>query len=304
MNLLSKVPLKKLLILIIVTVLVFFVIFRTTVDAKSFLETAKSANIKFLWYALIAILPTFILSPLRWFYVLKAYDYNPKFKSIFYAVNAANTFILIPGRLGDFVKSYFTKDTVPVAESVGSVIVEKIIDVVVLLLIATVGLFILKQPIYALCALVVACALPIGIIFIKKIGLRFGLDKIGLVKKVADAVRIPNHPKYIIASGIASTANWMNSVISTYFLFLAFQTITPLSAVVAYLPLTLFIGLIPITIAGIGVRDSAILALFSKYATSTQSLAVGICYSFLGYFLFMLVGIPLVIKHFHSKNST
>ncbi|OGM98191.1 MAG: hypothetical protein A2735_00590 [Candidatus Yanofskybacteria bacterium RIFCSPHIGHO2_01_FULL_41_21] len=304
MDIIKKIPLKKVIFLGIGTVVILFIIFKVTVDTQTFLKTTKETNINFLWYALLAILPTFILNPLRWFFVLKAYGYNLKFKTIFHAITASYAFILIPGRLGDFVRSYFTKDNISPAESVGSVIVEKIIDVIVLLLIATIGLKILNQNIYSLITLAVAISVIIGVIIVKKIGPKFGLTKIGFVNKVTTAVKIPNKPVYLVTAGLVSMTNWLSSITSAYFLFQAFNTTIPFIAVIAYLPITLFAGLIPVSIGGIGIRDSAIIALFATYATSAQALAVGFSYSFLSYFLFMLVGLPLAIHYFYLKDSS
>ncbi len=301
--LIEKIPLKKVLLLCLGTAVIIFIIFKVTVDAHTFIKTAKEGSITFLWYALLAILPTFILNPLRWFFVLRAYGYNLELKKSFYAVTAAGAFILIPGRLGDFIRGYFTKDRIPTAESVGSIIVEKIIDVVVLLLIASIGLMILGHILYGFVALAVAICVTIGVVTIKKIGPKLGLAKIPFVHKVAAAVKAPERPAYLAMASIVSLVNWFSSITSTYFLFLAFHAVVPFVAIVAYLPITLFAGLIPLSIGGIGIRDGAIITLFSPYSTSAQALAVGLSYSSLSYFLFMLVGIPFVIHHFSPKKS-
>lgn len=302
-DLIGKIPLKKVLLLCLGTAIIIFIIFKVTVDTQTFIKTAKEANINFLWYALLAILPTFILNPLRWFFVLKAYNHNLKFKKILYAITASYAFILIPGRLGDFVRSYFTRDHISTAESVGSVIVEKIIDVIVLLCIASIGLMIIGQTLFGFATLVIAICVIVGVITVKKIGPKLGLTKIGFVNKVATAVKVPDKPTYLVTAGFVSMINWLSSITSAYFLFQAFNATTPFIAIIAYLPITLFAGLIPVSIGGIGIRDSAIIALFTTYATSAQALVVGFSYSFLSYFLFMLVGLPFAIHYFYPKTK-
>lgn len=302
-SIIEKIPLKKVVLLGIGTIIILFIIFKVTVDAHTFLKTAKEARIIFLWYALLTISPTFILNPLRWFFVLRAYGYNLEFKKAFYAVTAAGAFILIPGRLGDFVRSYFTKDRIPAAESVGSVIVEKIIDVIILLCIASIGLIILGQILYGFVILVIALCVVIGVITVKKIGPKFGLTKIAFVHKVTASVKAPEKPTYLVMAGLTSMTNWFSSIVSTYFLFLAFHAVVPFVAVMAYLPITIFSGLIPVSIGGIGVRDGAIISLFANYTTSAPALAVGLSYSFLSYFLFMLIGIPFAIHYFYPKTK-
>jgi glycosyltransferase 2 family protein len=300
-SIVKKIPYKKTALLSTGTAIILFLIFRVAVDANAFMETAKNANTLFLWYALLAISPTFILNPLRWFFVLKAYGYNLRFKTVVRAITASYAFILIPGRIGDFVRTYFTKDRIPAVEAIGSVIVEKIIDVLMLLIASSFGLIILGQVIYGLMALTTAICVIAGVIIVKKIGPKFGLTKIDFIYKVTTTVKIPNNPTYLVITGLVSITNWFISFIAAYFLFLAFQATVPFIAIVAYLPITLFIGLIPISIGGIGVRDSAIIALFASYAISAQALAVGLSYSFLSYFLFMLIGIPFAIHYFYPQ---
>jgi len=143
----------------------------------------------------------------------------------------------------------------------------------------------------------------VGVIVVKKIGPKFDLTKIAFVHKVTAAVKVPDKPAYLIVAGLVSMTNWLISITSAYFLFLAFHATVPFTAVIAYLPITLFAGLIPISIAGIGVRDSAIIGLFVSYTTSAQALAVGLSYSFLSYFLFMFIGIPFAIHYFYPKTK-
>ena len=83
---------------------------------------------------------------------------------------------------------------------------------------------------------------------------------------------------------------------------MAFHAVVLFVAVAAYISITIFAGLIPISLGGVGVRDTAIIGLLAKYATSAQSLAAGVSYSLLAYLLFMIVGIPFAIQHFYSKR--
>jgi hypothetical protein len=43
-------------------------------------------------------------------------------------------------------------------------------------------------------------------------------------------------------------------------------------------------------------RDSAMVVLFSAFASSSQALAAGILYSFFGYWLLAVAGIPFIRK--------
>ena len=66
--------------------------------------------------------------------------------------------------------------------------------------------------------------------------------------------------------------------------------------IVAAFPLSIFVGLIPITLAGMGTRDSAIIYFFAHLAGPSTCLAMGLLYSFFGYFLLALFGLPFMKK--------
>jgi glycosyltransferase 2 family protein len=68
----------------------------------------------------------------------------------------------------------------------------------------------------------------------------------------------------------------------------------PLLYTFAALPPALFAGLMPFTLGGMGTRDSVIMLLFEGYATTAQSLTVGILYSFFGRWLLSILGIPFL----------
>jgi hypothetical protein len=85
-------------------------------------------------------------------------------------------------------------------------------------------------------------------------------------------------------------------MVQTKLLFGGVGAVVPLGFTVAALPVVLFVGLLPITFAGMGTRDSAMLVMFFAYATQAQILAVGLLYTFFGYWLLALVGFPFVKK--------
>ena len=82
-------------------------------------------------------------------------------------------------------------------------------------------------------------------------------------------------------------------------LFLALGVNISLFYIAAAFPLAIFVGLIPITIAGMGTRDSAIIYLFSAWAGSSVCLGVGFLYSFFAYWFLALLGLPIMKKYYH-----
>ena len=61
------------------------------------------------------------------------------------------------------------------------------------------------------------------------------------------------------------------------------------------LPLAIFVGLLPLTLSGMGTRDPAFIALFGGLGVAAEvSLGVGLLYSLYGYWLPALVGLPFM----------
>jgi hypothetical protein len=87
---------------------------------------------------------------------------------------------------------------------------------------------------------------------------------------------------------LLTALNWFASMVQTKLLFGGVGAVVPLGFTVAALPVVLFVGLLPITFAGMGTRDSAMLVMFFAYATQAQILAVGLLYTFFGYWLLAL----------------
>jgi len=77
----------------------------------------------------------------------------------------------------------------------------------------------------------------------------------------------------------------------------------PFSLVVTAFPPAIFVGLLPMTIAGMGLREGAMLLLFAPSAAPSQILAVGLLYSLLTYWFLALAGLPFMTSALSSKEK-
>lgn len=212
---------------------------------------------------------------------------------------------IIPGRLGDLARSYPLRNKIPISQSIGTIVLEKIIDVCVLMVFSGIGLFLLGYTALA----ILMFFLVIGVIPLLEI-LNIIIKKLplgnGLINKLQETLSVLNkvkERKIILSMAIlTSGANWTLSMLQAYWLFKAVGAIVPFSAIYAFHPLSIFTGLIPITIAGVGTRDSAIIYFFSNFAASEQSLAVGILYGIQSYWITALLGIPLLYYFFKDSD--
>lgn len=305
MQLLQKISVRKIVVLASVSILIILIIFKTLVNIGDFFRVIQNIGWLYFFLAFATLIPSFFLSIVRWHMVIRAAGFNVSFWKIFKIIGSSLSLSIVPGRLGDLARSYPLRNKIPMSQSIGTIVLEKIIDVCVLIVFSGIGLMFWGHPVIAgLMFFLALGAIPLlGALnlLIKKLSLENGL-----VNKLRDAIFILNEVKKrkltLFIAILASGGNWTISMIQIYWLFKAVGSAVPLSAVFAFQPLSIFMGLIPITIAGVGTRDSAILYFFRNFAAPEQSLAVGILYGLQSYWITALLGIPLLYFFFRQKD--
>jgi hypothetical protein len=90
---------------------------------------------------------------------------------------------------------------------------------------------------------------------------------------------------------LLSVGLWLLHLVQIYLFFVALHSSVATRTVFAYVPLSLFIGLLPLTIGGMGTRDSALILLFAPYESAVVMAGVGMLCS-LRYWMDTLLGLP------------
>lgn len=135
------------------------------------------------------------------------------------------------------------------------------------------------------------------------------LDFLGRKEKIGNVTtelytfisEIKKDRKMLLIIIFSSLLLWFFNLIQIYFFFLCFAYFPDIELVLGLVPIAILVGMIPITIAGMGTRDTALIVLFSGYAPSSLILGVGILCS-LRYWIIALVGLPFV-RGYLSKLS-
>ena len=96
---------------------------------------------------------------------------------------------------------------------------------------------------------------------------------------------------------------WLGSAVQIYLLYSAVGQQVPLIFSIAVVPIAILVGMLPVTIAGVGTRDLAIVKLFSGYATTSASISIGILFFLLRYWVLALIGLPLISTLKPSKGG-
>jgi uncharacterized protein (TIRG00374 family) len=99
------------------------------------------------------------------------------------------------------------------------------------------------------------------------------------------------HNLFLITS--TSIFIWFLHLLQIWLFILALKAFTPFIVSLALSPLSILAGLLPLTFAGIGTRDAAIIYFYQDYLNEATGAALGLlCTS--RYFLPALIGLPFL----------
>ncbi|OPZ15925.1 MAG: hypothetical protein BWZ10_01604 [candidate division BRC1 bacterium ADurb.BinA364] len=283
------------LALLVITAAILAILFR---DAKGAAATLLHPR----WPTALAAAALTILFPfcmaLRWAAVLWACGYRLSYLRAAAVTMAAWPLgTLTPSKTGDVAKAFCIRQTAPLAAGLGSVATERALDVVVLLLLSLGGALALGERAIALFAALGLLAAAAGWAAVA-LGFRLpvGPKLAAKLERFGETARVLlRRPGYLALSALAAAANWLLSIWQTQWLYRAYGIEVSFSYVCAALPVAIFIGLLPLTLAGMGTRDKAMMALFARAgAPEPVSLSVGVLYSLCGYWLPSLAGLPFM----------
>jgi len=245
------------------------------------LNTASSMNLWFWIPLLIVYIISFIFSIINFSILFRALGYKIPFSRMARYYLLSWTFALItPGRLGDFSLAAFTKnEKVPVGEGTAVVVMDRIITLVVVLLFGLLGFFIFFSGTDRLGLIIISVALIAGIIFavfsekvrsvIRKLILRKYADKFrGFSKSLIMIVK--TRKKFLALNLLVTLLKYffLNGVIILLF-FMSFGYNVSMIYVLPISAVAMLIGLIPVTINGLGIKTSVVVFLYLQLGIPT-----------------------------------
>ncbi|HDD35703.1 MAG TPA: flippase-like domain-containing protein [Candidatus Desulfofervidus auxilii] len=252
------------------------------------------------------IFPAF--SALRWYYLLKASNQIISFPFCFVlTVGAWPLNVFLPSRGGDFFRVAFVESSVSKAKAFGSIIAEKLLDIICLCMIGFFGAISIKNKkfisIFLIMLILIGVSTPILSLlqrYIRNKNVSF-LNKLDLILQGMDILSF--HQKFTIFAAIWAFTNWILSVVQVFLFFKAFGAYVPPLEICTRLPLSIFAGVLPITLAGIGTRDAAMLFFFKGFASASIIFGVSILYTLSSYFLYSFLGIPFFIYLVNKRKG-
>lgn len=299
---------KKLAVLATVLVLVLLY---TRIDLPALLQQVQQMDLVFLLLALGLFGPQIFVAALRWRWMVQDVCPMglPEATRLILASKALNA--LVPSKLGEMSKAYFLKTRANLELPTGGalVVLEKALDVVGLCTLLLVGVLLAPRhgavEVSATLMAGLAIATVVGICTCNTGGLRrwlhgrTGLAQQGLALLASwEAVlaRWKAHRARLAGIVLLSLGLWLLHLVQIYLFFVALRSHVGAQTVFAYVPLSIFIGLLPLTIGGMGTRDSALILLFAPYESAVVMAGVGLLCS-LRYWMDTLLGLPFFQRY-------
>ncbi len=262
------------------------------------IKALGSSDVLQLIIAIILLLITILLSSLRW---VQLWDLDEPI-SIVQAVKltliASSLNIFLPSKMGDLFKIYFITQKNDRLKLLPAVIYEKYLDLFGLSFLCMFGIFMHHLPAWILLIGLSVCSLIIlsfilactFVIFKDKPAGRFKIllfdtNRFFLTKKYSFHI-------YMVCF---STLIWFLHISQFYLFFRMLGFALPVAEILSKIPLAIYFGLLPVSIAGIGTRDIAIVYLFQETVFFEMCLIVGVLSS-ARYFLPGLLGMPFFIQ--------
>ena len=295
----------------ILTVAILIAIY-LNIDRNLLLQYLTHMHPGYFTLAVFLFVPQILTTSLRWKMMTSQLSPMGLGQSIqqVLASKALNAFV--PSKMGEMSKAYFLKasSNSGLDHAIAAVILEKLLDAAALCTVVIVGCLAAPEKTSVLWfSVAIAGAYLTMVAFLLHVPMR-GLGErllnwrvwlkwLGRLLIGWNALLAGWRGRSGLLSLILglSLLVWILHVVQIYLFFPALNHTVPVTPALALIPLSIFVGLLPITIGGMGTRDSALIVLFSPYAGAALMAAVGLLCA-MRYWVDTLLGVPFL--HYYT----
>jgi len=190
--------------------------------------------------------------------------------------------LIVPARLGDFVRIFILKHDYQTtySEGISSLVVERVFDIIAIAMLGAVSLFFipnipadLKVYIFIIVAiLAIGLAFFIFLIFVGELTttnkyVRYILTMLDEIRRASLSLRS------ILILGVSSLIIWMLDILVTYSVATMFEQQIPFAVIVLAIVFGNLVKAVPITPGGIGTYEIAVATTFYEIAGVTYAVA-------------------------------
>ena len=294
-----------------VSVAILLIIY-SKIDTQKLIEVFKNCDPVWIIISLGMVIPLVIFTSWR------LQQLMPKGTSLGFV--EANRLILgssvlnmvLPSKMGDIAKAYFMRERNGVSGSLSLAIVifEKACDMLSLLLWCAFGLILYpaKDGLFWTMTTGVLGGLILGILMLGSrqfADIFFNLATQLAPKKIAEKLKkmqsswaemhdfFWGDKQQLLLITATSIFIWFLHLMQIWLFIIALKASAPFIISVALSPLSLLAGLLPLTFAGVGTRDAALIYFYQPYFSEATGAALGwLCTS--RYFLPAIIGLPFL----------
>lgn len=278
----------------IVTTLIALGLISYTIDRELFWKSIRSADIEFLWIAILLFFPIQFLSAYRWYFILSLLNQLIPFRTVLHhSVFGQLSSLVLPGQVsGDILKllaaSRGQKAKVPI---ILSVVIDKLallLGVAIFVILGVFGLGPVSSLMVIHLTAVITIMLAIPVMFVlcqyrkdprdNKL-LRFVARSVFLrdnvLKRIGDLPTLPYIPSKGIIKIIVSALFLLGfHAAGAYFVALSMHIqINPVDWV-AINAIVAFVQIFPVTVGGLGIREGTYGMILSLYGVSFSQAVV------------------------------
>jgi uncharacterized membrane protein YbhN (UPF0104 family) len=271
---------------IVVSLLFIYVLMVNFVDLSDFVISIREIKPVFMLFLILTPF-TLVTRALRWQAVTKLDGQQVSFRDalLFYMVGIYYGSIT-PGKTGEFVRGYRYAKKYGLSKKSGflSIILERLFDIIVPISFALYFLLTKNALIILLGSLVCTPFLWLASIWLLRFIKRFKFFKDLKIPK-------PTLNSHVLLASALSVLTWfIFAVIASLFLF-SLDVSAPFSIILMAMALTVLAALIPITVNGWGLRESALIVLLLPYLDSTKIMIFSILFVFFTTYFIAIMGL-------------
>jgi uncharacterized protein (TIRG00374 family) len=260
-----------------------FVLILAKIDLGEALRVLTTLDPRFLIVSLALQASALVIATFRWQLIMRRLAIRiPFVRSLIYGLIGTAAALITPGQLGEFIKVLYLRNLgAPVPESVLSVLIDRAYDLLMLLLFGFIAVAILFGVPPTVTTVIIAgggIVLAAGYYFAHKRKetaqwIAAALARISPQAYQETVQRDTQHliqslgelsPGFLAMCGVVSVGNYALLLLRIYAVALALHIVVPFWYFAMVVPLMRLVGLIPISISGIGTRDITTIYLFGQ----------------------------------------
>jgi uncharacterized membrane protein YbhN (UPF0104 family) len=282
------------------------------IDVGGLVASLGASDLAWLAAALFALAPIAVATAWRFTRLVPDNVHIELGEAIRLTLAASSLNLVLPSKMGDLAKAWFIRERGHMAGSlaVALVVYEKTCDMLALLVWCVFGLLLYdgKGPLFWAMTAGVAGGLVLGLLLLGSRGFaafffraaagvapaRIAAAFDGLAADwAAMHAYFWGDRRRVATIAVVSLTIWFFHLVQIWMLILALNVAVPFLDNMALAPLAILAGLLPLTFAGIGTRDAALIFFFAPYMAAPVGAALGLLAT-LRYVLPALAGLPFL----------